>query len=166
MDGRCSRASEPNGAYPLKLFDPRQPSQITRLTEQHVDNGGSLSPNERWLASQSVASGRSVVYVRSLAGDRPATALTSEQGEFPVFMRDGRTLALIRGKQLVIRPWYEKGDRFEVGPEQIVTQLAFGSGWAYGAPSTRLRTGGCWRSSAPNRRLSLVLASCWDGIAR
>ena len=41
-DGRLVfQGSEPDGAYPLKLFDPRQPNQITRLTEQHVENGGS-----------------------------------------------------------------------------------------------------------------------------
>lgn len=47
-DGRLVfQGSEPDGAYPLKLFDPRRPTQSMRLTEQHVDNGGSLSPDER-----------------------------------------------------------------------------------------------------------------------
>lgn len=50
-----------------KLFDPRQPSPITRLTEQHVDNGGSLSPDERWLAYQSAAIG--LGGLRAFAGD-------------------------------------------------------------------------------------------------
>ena len=58
-DGRLVfQGSEPDGAYPLKLFDPREPSRITRLTEQHVDNGGSISPDERWLAYHSAATGR------------------------------------------------------------------------------------------------------------
>ena len=104
-DGRLVfQGSEPDGAYPLKLFDPRQPAQPTRLTEQHVDNGGSLSPDERWLAQQSAAVGRSVVYVRPLAGSGPGVALLREPGEFPVFLRDGKTLALVRGHQLVVRP--------------------------------------------------------------
>jgi hypothetical protein len=39
-DGRLVfQGSEPDGAYPLKLFDPRNAAPITRLTEQHVDNG-------------------------------------------------------------------------------------------------------------------------------
>ena len=128
------QGSEPDGAYPLKLFDPRQPAQISRLTEQHVDNGGSLSPDERWLAYQSAASGRSIVYVRPLSGSAPATALTRDPGEFPVFLRDGRTLALVRGRQLVVRSWRDTDGHFEIGPERVVTQLAFGSGWTYGAP--------------------------------
>jgi Tol biopolymer transport system component len=134
-DGRLVfQGSEPDGAYPLKLFDPRQPARITRLTEQHVDNGGSLSPDERWLAYQSAAIGRSVVYVRSLATSEPATALSRDPGEFPVFLRDGKTLALVRGKQLVVRPWHVNGGRFEIGAERVVTQLTFGSGWTYGSP--------------------------------
>jgi len=134
-DGRIVfQGSEPDGTYPLKLVDPRHPSRITRLTEQHVENGGSLSPDERWLVYQSAASGRSTVYVRSLTDGSPATAVSREPGEFPVFLRDGRTLALVRGRRLVVRPWRESRAGFEVGPERVVTQLAFGSGWTYGAP--------------------------------
>src|SRR5262245_7806715 len=107
---------------------------MIRLTEHHVENGASLSPDDRWLAYQSAATGRPVVYVRSMAGDAPAVPLSRDPGEFPVFLRDGRTLALIRGKQLVVRSWRESSGRFDVGPERVVTQLAFGSGWAYGSP--------------------------------
>ena len=134
-DGRLVfQGSEPDGTYPLKLFDPRRPTEITRLTEQHVDNGGSLSPDERWLAYQSAAIGRSVVYVRPLTTAGPAIALSRDSGEFPVFLHDGRTLALVRGQQLVVRSWRDNGGRFEIGPERVVAPLAFGSGWTYGAP--------------------------------
>jgi serine/threonine-protein kinase len=134
-DGRLVfQGSEPDGAYPLKFFDQRQPNAITRLTEQHVDNGGSLSPDERWLAYQSAAIGRSVVYVRPLNVSGPAVALSRDTGEFPVFLHDGKTLALVRGRQLVVRSWRDNNGRFEIGPERVVAPLAFGSGWAYGAP--------------------------------
>ena len=134
-DGRLVfQGSEPDGAYPLKLFDPREPSRITRLTEQHVDNGGSLSPDERWLAYQSVVSGRSVVYVRLLNASGPSLALSRDPGEFPIFLRYGKTLALVRGQQLVVRPWRDSNGRFEIGPERVVSKLAFGSGWTFGAP--------------------------------
>jgi hypothetical protein len=108
-------------------------NMITRLTEQHVDNGGSLSPDQRWLAYQSAVSGRSIVYVRSLSG-APAAALSRDPGEFPVSLRDGKTLASARGRQLVVRSWRDTNGRFEIGPERAVGQLAFGSGWTYGAP--------------------------------
>jgi serine/threonine-protein kinase len=140
-DGRLVfQGSEPDGAYPLKLFDPRHPEQITRLTEQHVDNGGSLSPDERWLAYQSAAIGRSVVYVRPMDGAGPAIALT-DSGEFPIFLHDGRTLALVHGEQLVVRSWRATSGKFQVGPERVVAPLAFGSGWIYGAPYDVARDG-------------------------
>jgi Tol biopolymer transport system component len=134
-DGRLVfQGSEPDGAYPLKLFNPREPTHITRLTERHVDNGGSLSPDERWLAYQSAAIGRSVVYVRPMGSAGPAIALSRDSGEFPVFLHDGKTLALVRGGQLVVRSWRDNGGSFEIGPERVVAPLAFGSGWTYGAP--------------------------------
>jgi hypothetical protein len=43
-------------------------------------------------------------------------------------------LALVRGRQLVVRPWHDNAGRFEIGPERVIAPLAFGSGWAYGAP--------------------------------
>jgi Tol biopolymer transport system component len=133
-DGRLVfQGSEPDGAYPLKLFDPKQ-AHSTRLTEQHVDNGGSLSPDDRWLAYQALADGRPGLYVRPLTGSGPAVRLSRSTGEFPVFLRDGKTLAFARGGQLVVLPWQERDGRFETGPERAVAQLAFGSGWTYGAP--------------------------------
>jgi serine/threonine-protein kinase len=146
-DGRMVfQGSEPDGAYPLKLVDPQRPGQATRLTEQHVDNGGSLSPDERWLAYQSAAIGRSVVYVRPLAPPGPPVALM-DSGEFPVFLPDGRTLALVRAGQLVVRSWRDERGHFRVGPERVVAPLAYGSGWIYGAP---------YDASADGRFLALV----------
>jgi serine/threonine-protein kinase len=128
------QGSEPDGAYPLKLFDPGAPTKITRLTAQHVDNGGSLSPDERWLAYQSAAIGRSVVYVRPMKSSGPAIALSGDPGEFPVFLRDGKTLALVRGQNLIVRAWRDENGHFQIGPERVVAPLAYGSGWTYGAP--------------------------------
>lgn len=134
-DGRLVfQGSEPDGTYPLKLIDPRQPSQIVPVTERHVENGGSLSPDEHWLAYHSAASGRSLVYVRPMDLSRPSSALSGEHGEFPVFLRDGRSLALVRGRQLVVRSWRAQGTEFEVGPERSIAPLSFGSGWTFSAP--------------------------------
>jgi hypothetical protein len=165
-DGRLIfQGSEPDGAYPLKLFDPRDPPRITRLTEQHVDNGGSLSPDERWLAYQSAAIGRSVVYVRPLLTPGPAVALSRDSGEFPIFLRDGKTLALVRGQQLVVRSWRADRGQFEIGPERVVAPLAFGSGWTYGAPYDVAADGRFLAivrtEPAPPPRIRVVLG--WDG---
>jgi serine/threonine-protein kinase len=165
-DGRLVfQGSEPDGSYPLKLFDPRRPTEITRLTEQHVDNGGSISPDERWLAYQSAAIGRSVVYVRPLDLSTSAVALSRDTGEFPVFLHDGKTVALVRGRQLVVRSWRAENGRFEIGPERAVAPLAYGSGWIYGAPYDVTPDGrflALVRTEAPPPpRIRVVLG--WDG---
>jgi hypothetical protein len=64
----------------------------------------------------------------------PATALSRDSGEFPIFLHDGKTLALVRAGQLVVRSWRDNNGRFEISPERVVAPLAFGSGWTYGAP--------------------------------
>ncbi len=147
-DGRLViQGSEPDGAYPLKLFDPHKPTELIRLTEQHVENGGSLSPDDHWLAYHSAASGRPLLYVRPLSGGPHALPLSRNGGEFPVFLRDGKTLAFVRGRQLMVLPWHEHDGRFETGPERAVTDFAFGSGWTYGAP---------YDTAADGRFLALV----------
>jgi serine/threonine protein kinase/Tol biopolymer transport system component len=134
-DGRLVfQGSEPDGAYPLKLYDPGHVPQTTRLTEQHVENGGSLSPDDRWLAYETAANGRPLVYVRPLEGSGPAIGLSRSAGEFPVFLRDGKTLAFIRGQELVVVPWSDHDGVFETGAARAVVRFAFGSGWTYGAP--------------------------------
>lgn len=72
--------------------------------------------------------------MRPLTGTAPAVRFSRSTGEFPVFLRDGKTLAFARSGQLVVLPWQERDGRFETGPERPVTQLAFGSGWTYGVP--------------------------------
>ena len=148
-DGRLVfQGSEPDGAYPLKLFDPRQPTQITRLTEQHVENGGSLSPDERWLAYQSAATGRPLIYVRPMTGNGPAVALSREQrGVSDLSSRTAGSSPSSAAGQLVVAPWREQAGRFETGPERAVTQLSFGSGWTFGAP---------YDTTADGRFLALV----------
>jgi Tol biopolymer transport system component len=135
-DGRLVlQGSESDGRYPLKLYDPAHPAAgATRLTDQHVENGGSLSPDDRWLVYQSGAGGRSLLYVRSMAGDASGIPLSRNTGEFPVFLRDGRTLAFLRAGQLMVLPWEDRDGRFEIGSERTIAPLEFGTGWTFGAP--------------------------------
>jgi Tol biopolymer transport system component len=147
-DGRLVfQGSEPDGAYPLKLFDPREPNRSKRLTELHVENGGSLSPDDRWLAYHSAANGRPLVYVRPLAGNGPAITLSPNTGQFPIFLRDGQRLAFVRGRQLLVLPWHDQSGQFETGPERTLAQLSFGSGWTFGTP---------YDAAADGRLLALV----------
>jgi hypothetical protein len=147
-DGRLVfQGSEPDGAYPLKLLDMRDPTRSRRLTEQHVENGGSLSPDDRWLAYHSAANGRPLIYVRPLAGEGSGIPLSPNTGEFPTFLLNGRHLAFVRGRHLIVQPWRDTAGRFETGPERTLTELSVGSGWTFGAP---------FDAAADGRLLALV----------
>ena len=75
-----------------------------------------------------------LIYVRLLDGNTPATVLSPATGEFPTFLLHGQQLAFLRGQQLFVEPWHERGGRFEAGPEHALATLSFGSGWIFGAP--------------------------------
>ena len=133
-DGRLVvQASEPDGVYPLKLFDPRQPASLRRLTEQHTD-GGSVSPDDRWLIYHTANSGRPRILVRPLDGSTPAVPLSPNTGEYPTFLRHGQELAFVRDAQLFVQAWRTDQGRFATGPERAITRLPYGSGWVFGAP--------------------------------
>ena len=164
-DGRLVfQGSEPDGAYPLKLVDPREPSRIVRLTEQHVENGGAVSPDDRWLLYQSAATGRTLVYARPLTGEGPAAPLSMKTGEFPVFLPDGRTLAFVRNGRLVVMPWRSVNGRFDIGSEHHIAALTVGTGWMYGTPYDAARDGRFLAivrtEAAPPVRIRVVLG--WD----
>lgn len=112
---------------------PRLPSPWRRLL-------GHVAGNTRGGACLAV-------YVRRLDTSEPAIALSRDTGEFPVFLHDGKTLALVRERQLVVRSWRDNNGRFEIGPERVVAPLAFGSGWTFGAP---------YDAAADGRFLALV----------
>ena len=105
-----------------------------------------------------------MVYVRPLNASTPSIALSRDTGEFPVFLPDGKTLALVRARQLVTRSWRDDNGRFEIGPERVVAPLAFGSGWTYGAPYDVAADGrflALVRTEAPSPpRIRVVLG--WD----
>jgi hypothetical protein len=135
-----------------------------RLTPQHVENGGSLSPDDHWLAYHSAANGRPLIYVRPLAGDAPAVPLSAKSGEFPTFLPDGKRLAFVRGGQLMVQTWRDNQGRFETGPESTVGALAVGSGWTFGAPFDGAADGRLLAlvrtRDAPPVRIRIVLG--WD----
>ena len=167
-DGRLVfQGSEPDGAYPLKLFDPREPTRITRLTEQHVDNGGSLSPDEHWLAYQSAVN-RAIGRVRALADPPRACgrAVAGSRGVSGLSPRwkDAGPRARPAAR---LRSWRDNNGRSRSGPERVVAQLGVRVGMDL-RRTVRVppMAAGSWRSSAPRRCLRHAFVSCSAGITR
>jgi Tol biopolymer transport system component len=146
-DGRLViQGSEPDGVYPLKLYDPKQPGTLRRLSDSHTD-GGALSPDSRWVIYHTANNGRPRIQVRAIDGADHTVALGPNTGEYPIFMRGTPQIAFVRGSQLIVQPWRVSGDRFETGPERVLAELWHSSGWIFGAP---------YDAAADGRLLALV----------
>ena len=78
------------------------------------ERGAAFSPNGRWLAYESDASGQVEVYVRSYSGRSRAIQVSSEGGRSPVFSRDGRELYFRRGRAVMAAPM-DDGQAVAVG---------------------------------------------------
>ena len=63
--------------------------------------GGSLSPDEQYLAYTSIESGTADVFVEALSGDRGRWQVSTDGGIFPVWSRDGRELAYVHGDTMM-----------------------------------------------------------------
>ena len=99
-----------------------------------------------WPIIRRPAAGRSFTCGRSLERRRVSHPRETA-GSSPIFLRDGKTLAFVRGRHLMVMPWHEQTGSFETGPERAVTDFAFGSGWTFGAP---------YDTAADGRFLALV----------
>jgi eukaryotic-like serine/threonine-protein kinase len=71
----------------------------TRFTEGL--SGASLSPDGRWLAYTSNATGRIEVWIRSFPGPGQAERISPGGGTDPVWSRDGRELYYLSGRQMM-----------------------------------------------------------------
>ena len=85
------------GIWLLSLYG--EPQGQPWIQTPALENEAQFSPNGRWIAYSSTETGRSEVYVRSLAGDvtRP---ITTEGGGAPRWSADGRELFYRSGSGL------------------------------------------------------------------
>jgi Tol biopolymer transport system component/tRNA A-37 threonylcarbamoyl transferase component Bud32 len=75
------------------------------------------SPDGRWVAFDSTASGTAQIYVTPLSQAR-RIAVTSGGGRFPVWSRDGRELFFRRDRAVIAVSVSVENDRIRFGPEQ------------------------------------------------
>ena len=72
-----------------------------------------LSPNGRWLAYTSDATGSLEVWVRPYAGPGAPVRVSPAGGTEPVWARDGAALYYVQGRRTLMRVAVEASDRFE-----------------------------------------------------
>ena len=90
---------------PLHLGSPARPLVVTPADEQTLSE--SFSPDGRWLAYRSNATGRGEVYVTDLPSGTARYRVSTTGGEFPCWSRDGRQIFYLQGETMMavnVRP--------------------------------------------------------------
>jgi Tol biopolymer transport system component len=102
-----------NGVWAIAL-DDRKPRQVTARGANSV-----LSPDGRWLAYNSDASGREEVYVEAFGGGQGKWQVSSNGGQTPHWSADGKQLFYFDMNQSILSVSVkEVGGALEFGPPQ------------------------------------------------
>jgi serine/threonine-protein kinase len=106
----------PENADIMRLV-PGQPSLQPVVVTQNLEgvNGLSLSPDGRWLAYASSATGTSEIWVQPYPGPGAAVRISPKGGREPVWAKNGRELFYLEGRRLmavVVQP----GTTFSFSP--------------------------------------------------
>ena len=92
-------------------------------------NGGTFSPDGRWVAYMSMVSGREEIYVHSTAGSGRRVQVSSEGGRDPRWRGDSRELFYLDyAKNLVAVDVRETAGRIETGVPHALFKVAWSGG--------------------------------------
>jgi serine/threonine-protein kinase len=118
------------------------------------ESGGAFSPDGRWLAYQSEETGRSEVYIQSVAG-RGKLRVSSNGGEWPVWSKDGREVFYMSGEDLVAVS-LERREPLRTGRSRVLFSGTYGRGFDV-AQDGRFLMILAEKAEAPPSRLNIVL---------
>jgi hypothetical protein len=90
-----------------------KPTMKPFITSQFSEWGARFSPDGKWVAFISDASGRYEIYVRQYSGSGRQWQVSSDGGEEPAWMPDGRAIVYRNGGKLM-------SARFESTPEVVI----------------------------------------------
>jgi Tol biopolymer transport system component len=117
----------------LSLAGAADPTVI--VSEPTDVYGAALSPDGRWLAYNSLASGHAEVYVQSFVSSGGRAQVSTTGGMEPHWSPDGRTIYYLQGDQMVSVA-LEPGPSFVPGRPKVlfagVVQIAIDSAETYG----------------------------------
>jgi serine/threonine-protein kinase len=122
-----------------KLFSGRSPADgLTELCVRRMDDTASkdepkrllkslffggiatLSPDGRWVAYQSMESGRPEIYVRPTSGEERKWPVSTAGGVNPVWSPAGNEIFYLSGMKLLAVPVGAKGDEFVAGDPKVL----------------------------------------------
>jgi serine/threonine-protein kinase len=90
------------------------------IVEDPADSyGSSVSPDERWVAYHSDATGRPEIYVRDMSGKGGRWQVSSTGGEEPHWSKDGRELYFRIGNRMMAAS-IDRGGAFHAGTPRLL----------------------------------------------
>ena len=104
-----------NGGPQLWALPMKGDRKPILLFKRGVGDGVSVSPNMKWVAYQSVESGRMEVFVESFPPSGSRWQVSNAGGEEPYWRRDGKELFFVAGKRLMVVDVETDGQIFHPG---------------------------------------------------
>jgi serine/threonine protein kinase/Tol biopolymer transport system component len=108
----------------LPLNDGEPGTPFALLQTEANEGGGVLSPNGRWLAYTSDASGRYEIYVQSFPGGAGKRQISTGGGDNPRFRKDGKELFYYGSDgRMIAVPVKTDGESFEAGEPAVLFEF-------------------------------------------
>jgi WD40 repeat protein len=86
------RSNETSTAADIMLYDFASKTVRPWLATEFIENGARFSPDGKWVAYSSNVSGRQEIYLRPFEGESQPIAVSTNEGAFPFWRRDGSEL--------------------------------------------------------------------------
>ena len=124
-------SGNPGDLWTLSMSGDRTPKAY--VTSKHSETQGTFSPDGRWVAYQSNASGRSEIVVRPFPGKEPAHTVSRDGGRYPRWRRDGKELFYLSPEGTMMAVGFDatNGDAEGVPRALFPTQLRDGNSRPY-----------------------------------
>jgi eukaryotic-like serine/threonine-protein kinase len=119
-DYAAMTVSDPATSADLWLLNTRNHNEMTRFkSTPAAERQGSLSPDGHWLAYASNESGRSEIYVEPVPGPGGRQQISTDGGEEPRWVRNGREITYRNGTKMMsvpvqVQPTYRGGKPAEL----------------------------------------------------
>jgi serine/threonine-protein kinase len=83
------------------------------------ERGPMFSPDGRWIAYQSIESGRYEVYVQAFPDGHGKRKISNDTGQYPAWSRDGRTMFFVSKRVIMSASYQARGNSFVVETPRV-----------------------------------------------
>ena len=115
-----NRADTRSDVWVMSLSGERQPRPFANSRFQ--EQGGTISPDGRWIAYASDESGRLEIIMAAFPGPGPRTQVSTDGGDMPLFSADGRQL-YFRLRDQILAVDVARGARLQTGRPRVAFDI-------------------------------------------